>query len=78
MKWLIERMMMWSGVTEKQLEEEKEIVTDIDTLRWEYYRYIQANPINRWPFRTSILYGGRDHLQPIESIHSFVDQFDCS
>ena len=34
MKWLVEHMMIWSGVTEKQLEEEKEIDTDIDTLRW--------------------------------------------
>lgn len=78
MKWLVENMMMWSGVTEKQLEKEKEIVTDIDTLRWDYYQYIQANSINRWPFRTSILYGGKDNLQQIESIHSFVDKFNCT
>lgn len=77
MKWLVEHMMMWSGVTEKQLEEEKEIVTHIDTLRWDYYQYIQANSINGWPFHTSILYGGKDNLQPIESIHSFVDKFNC-
>jgi hypothetical protein len=70
-------LMMWSDVTEKQLEEEKEIVTDIDTLRWDYYQYIQANSINRWSFRTSILYGGKDNLQPIESIHLFVDKFNC-
>ena len=36
MKWLVEHMMIWSGVTEKQLEEEKEIFMEIDTLRWDY------------------------------------------
>lgn len=78
MKWLVEHMMIWSGVTEKQLKQEKEIRTEADTLRWDYYQYIQANSINRWPFRTSILYGGKDNLQPIESIYSFVDSFNCT
>jgi len=78
MKWLVEHMMIWSGVTEKQLKQEKEIRTEVDTLRWDYYQYIQANPINRWPFRTSILYGGKDNLQPLDSLQSFVDKFNCS
>lgn len=77
MKWLVEHMMMWSGVTEEQLEEEKEIETDIDTLRWDYYQYIQSHPITKWPIATSILYGGRDNLQPLESMQSFTDKFRC-
>jgi hypothetical protein len=77
MKWLVEHMMTWSGVTEKQLEEEKEIVMDIDTLRWDYYQYIQTHPITKLPVATSILYGGRDNLQPLESLQSFTDKFQC-
>ena len=77
MKWLVEHMLMWSGVSEKQLEEEKEIVMDIDTLRWDYYQYIQTHPITKWPIVTSILYGGKDNLQPLESLQSFADKFQC-
>lgn len=77
MKWLVEHMMIWSGVTEKQLEEEKEIATSIDTLRWDYYQYIQTHPITKWPIATSILYGGRDNLQPLESLQAFTDKFQC-
>ena len=77
MKWLVEHMMMWSGITVKQLEKEKEIVTDIDAVRWDYYQYIQTHPINKWPFATAILYGGKDNLQPLESLQSFTDRFQC-
>lgn len=77
MKWIVEHMMLWSGITEKQLEEEKEIVMDIDTLRWDYYQYIQAHPITKWPVFTSILYGGKDNLQPLESLQAFTDKFQC-
>lgn len=77
MHWLVEHMMIWSGVTEKQLEEEKEIATDIDTLRWDYYQYIKTHPITKWPIETSILYGGKDNLQPLNSLHSFADKFRC-
>jgi len=77
MKWLVEHMMIWSGITEKQLEKEKEIVTNIDTLRWDYYQYIQTHPINKWSIPTSILYGGRDNLQPLESLQAFTDKFKC-
>lgn len=77
MKWLVEHMMTWSGVTEKRLEEKREIETNIDTLRWDYYQYIQTHPITKWPIATSILYGGRDDLQPLESLQSFADKFHC-
>ncbi len=77
MKWLVEHMMVWSGVTERQLEEEKEIATDIDTLRWEYYQYLKTHPIAKWPISTSILYGGKDNLQPYESLQAFNDKFKC-
>lgn len=75
MEWLVKHMMLWSNVTEKQLEEKGEIPTDIDTLRWDYYRYILSHPITRWELPTAILYGGRDSLQPIEAIRNFADKF---
>lgn len=75
MEWLVRHMMIWSNVTEKQLEEKSEISTDIDTLRWDYYRYILSHPITRWDLPTAILYGGRDNLQPIEAIRNFAEKF---
>lgn len=75
MEWLVRHMMIWSNITEKQLEEKGEIPTDIDTLRWDYYSYILSHPITRWELPTAILYGGRDSLQPIEAIRNFADKF---
>ena len=45
MKWFVRHMMLWSGVSEKQLEEKQEITTEIDTLRWDYYQYILSHPL---------------------------------
>ena len=47
------------------------------TLRWDYYQYIQAHPITKLPIATSILYGGKDNLQPFESLQSFTYKFKC-
>ena len=57
MEWLVKHMMMWSGVTEKELFEKQEIQTDIDVLCWDYYRYILSHPIEKWNSPTAILYG---------------------
>ncbi|MGN0688363.1 MAG: alpha/beta hydrolase [Oscillospiraceae bacterium] len=78
MEWLVRHMMQWSGVSEKQLEEKQEIMTEIDVLRWDYYRYILSHPVSRWDFPTAILYGAKDNLQPIESIRSFAGKFGAS
>ena len=75
MKWLVQHMMLWSGVSEKQLEEKQEIETEIDTLRWDYYQYILSHPVSRWEFPTAILYGAKDNLQPIASLRDFADKF---
>lgn len=37
--------MLWSGVTEAELESKKEIPSPVDTLRWDYYQYIIYHPI---------------------------------
>lgn len=78
MKWLVQHMMLWSGVDENQLQEKGEIVTEIDILQWDYYQYILSHPINSWKFPTAILYGAKDNLQPISSVRSFADKFGAS
>ena len=72
MQWLAEQMMRWFGVTEELLQREKEIDTPIDTLRWADYQYILAHPIGPWPHPTSILYAGKDHLQPESVMRAFA------
>lgn len=77
MKWLVEHMMLWSDVTEEMLREKQEIDTDIDTLRWDYYCYIQNHPILEWKHKTFILYGALDNLQPMDSISDFAHRFSA-
>ena len=62
MERLISDMMMWSNVTEAELESKKEIPTEFgETLSWEYLCYVRKHPI-KWSVPTCILYGGKDHL----------------
>lgn len=75
MEWLVKHMMMWSGVTEKELFEKQEIQTDIDVLCWDYYSYILSHPIEKWNSPTAILYGGKDNLQPLSAVKTFADKF---
>ena len=78
MEWLVKNMMLWSGVTEAELESKKEIPSPVDTLRWDYYQYIIPHPITQWNIPTAILYGGKDNLQPEESVRAFAEKFGCS
>lgn len=78
MERLVKNMMLWSGVTEAELESKKEIPSPVDTLRWDYYQYIISHPITQWNIPTAILYGGKDNLQPEESVRAFAEKFDCS
>ena len=41
-------------------------------LRWDYYQYIISHPITQWNIPTAILYGGKDNLQPEESVRAFA------
>ena len=77
MVWLVQHMMLWSGVSEEQLEREKEIDTPIDLLRWDYYQYILSHPVEKWPHETAILYAGRDQLQPQDAIQAFAERFSA-
>ena len=74
MEKLITDMMMWSNVTEDELESKKKIPTAFgETLSWEYLCYVRRYPI-RWHIPTCILYGGRDHLTSRETISEFAEK----
>ena len=74
MEQLIANMMMWSHVTENELEIKKEIPTEFgETLSWEYLCYARKHPI-KWSVPTCILYGGKDHLTSRQTISGFADQ----
>lgn len=77
MEHLIRQMFLWFNVTPERLEAEGEIDTPIDPLRWDYYQYVLAHPVEAWSAPTHILYGGRDDLQSLEVIRAFADRFGC-
>lgn len=77
MEHLIRKMFLWFGVTEELLAAEREIDTPIDLLRWDYFQYVLAHPVQRWTAPTHILYGGRDDLQDREVMEDFAVRFGC-
>lgn len=78
MERLISDMMMWSNVTETELERKKEIPTEFgETLSWEYLCYVRKHPI-KWNIPTCILYGGNDHLTSRETISGFSDRIGAA
>ena len=78
MEYLIHRMFDWFNVTEEKLEKEKEILTPIDILSWDYYCYVKAHPIEKWSSSTSILYGSLDQLQSRAVMDLFAQRFHCT
>lgn len=78
MDFLTRQMMVWFGITEERLEREREIETPIDLMTWDYVQYVRAHPIVSWPIPTSVLYAGRDNLQPREVIDAFCSRFSAS
>lgn len=78
MEHLIHCMFTWFGITEEQLEKEKEIPTPIDILSWDYYRYVKAHPIDKWSSPTCILYGSLDQLQSRAVMDCFTQKFQCT
>lgn len=78
MRELIENMMKAFGVTAERLKKEREIATPIgETLSWDYYSYVQENPIVKWNPFTHILCGDKDEICNIETIKKFSKQFNC-
>lgn len=77
MEYMIRLMFQWYNISEEKLCLGKEILTPFDTLRWDYFQYVLAHPIKNWDIPTSILYAGKDNLQPIEIVQSFADTHHC-
>lgn len=74
MERLITDMMMWSNVTESELESKKQIPTEFgEALSWEYLCYAREHPIE-WNVPTRILYGGKDALTSRETISRFAER----
>ncbi len=72
MEKLIDDMMQWANVTERELAEKGEIPTDFgETLSWAYLCYVREHPID-WRVPTRILYGAQDNLTSLETISAFA------
>ena len=72
MEKLIGNMMLWAGVTERELAEKTEIPTDFgETLSWNYLTYVREHPIS-WSVPTRILYGEHDNLTSAKTISDFA------
>ena len=78
MEKLIMDMMLWSKVTEDELQSKKEISTAFgETLSWEYLCYGRNYPI-KWHTPTHILYGGKDNMTSRETISEFADSIGAT
>lgn len=78
MERLITNMMQWANVSPQQLEQQQEIPTSFgETLSWDYYRYTQDHPVDKWESNTFILYGENDNLTEREVLNSFSEKFNC-
>lgn len=76
---IIENMMSWFQISAAELKAKQEIPTPIgQTLYWDYYSYVKANPIEHWQSPTSILYGKEDTLCERTVLDSFVKKFGCN
>jgi alpha-beta hydrolase superfamily lysophospholipase len=78
MERLIKNMMTRYNISEDTLREKREIPTPMhETLYWDYYCFVQANPIEQWDVPTEILYGAKDTLTEREVIEGFAERFGC-
>ena len=77
MERLIDNMMMWAGVTERELEKESEILTEFgETLSWNYLTYVREHPIS-WHIPTRILYGEHDNLTSLKTMSAFAKRISA-
>lgn len=76
MERLICNMMQWASVSEKLLQQKKEINTDFgETLSWKYLTYVRNHQILKWTSPTAILYAGRDNLTERRVVDAFCESF---
>ncbi len=75
---IINNIMKWFSIDEESLKIKKTIETPIgQTLYWDYYCYVNENPIYKWNSPTSILYGLKDDLCESKTLFDFVEKFHC-
>jgi len=78
MEKLISDMLLWANVTENDLRQRKVIPTDFgEPLSWDYLNWVRENPVN-WRIPTHILYAEKDHLQSLQTIRTFAEQFGAA
>lgn len=78
MERIIENMMGWFHITPESLQEKQIVETPIgQKLYWDYYCYVKQHPIDTWNIETHILYGAKDELCGLDTIHNFAEKFNC-
>lgn len=78
MQKLIEDMMLWANVSEKELREKGIIETAFgQALSWDYLSYVRKHPI-QWEIPTHILYGSEDNLTSFATISEFAENTGAS
>lgn len=75
MEYLINKMFVWFNINEQQLREQRNISTPIETLSWDYYRYVKENPIEQWKTPTQILFGSKDSMQTERIMKNFIEKY---
>lgn len=78
LRQMLEKNMAWNSVTPEQLEREGEVRGEKgDAFSWREYAYAKAHPITEWTPPTTICFGELDHLTDLDTIHAFVQRFQC-
>lgn len=78
MEKLIGNMMIWAGVSERELAEKREISTEFgETLSWNYLCYVREHPLS-WRIPTRILYGENDSLTSFETMSEFAGRIGAN
>ena len=77
MRRIIENMMLWFDVSKERLKQEKEVITPIKTLYWDYYQYVVRHPVE-WNKPTALFYGANDELCEYEYVNAFARRFHAS
>lgn len=79
MKNIIDDMMQSFDVSEEKLKLEKLIKLPIgQTLDWDYYSFVKANPIDfEWDVKTDILYGAHDKMCKWQDILDYSTRYDA-
>jgi alpha-beta hydrolase superfamily lysophospholipase len=80
MERVIANMMHAFGVSEERLKAEKTISLPIgQTLDWDYYCYVRANPIHfDWKSPIAILYGSADNVSEWGEISAFAARYGAA